>query len=180
MSLSKLEAAASKSSNGTVNLDKIRELRKSKNAAERALKSAQTKKIKSDICDIFQIVFKEVIGGKFTFRKTRWWTQKFPSGKTKRRRVEGDRDAIWNAYSLIKQRYDIDDKGIFRQYIAYAITLALSEGLDTTSRIFGFVVSEKVIDGFYLREKKRMAQTFKNQNIVDMKQRHAELFSDED
>lgn len=161
-----------------VNLDKMREIADDKKARRQRTieKAVETKRRKKEIVSIFTRIYKELIGAEYELRKARFRSRR-TNGAVERYRIDSDADCIWKLYQRIINQYNgsVDD---YKIYIRHAIVKAVGlEFIETIPQFFGFVVSDKVLDDFFFKQRKRAAShRATNENVMEMSSKHARLF----
>ena len=162
-----------------VDLDKIRKLREAPDTRRKeALKKAtETKRKQKEVEEIFKQAFRDAFKAEYEMRKSGWRSYKHPSGKVKHRRINSDRVRLYEMYRKVVEKYNSDDM-LFRSYLSYAFKISSERDyVRTPIQVFGFVLSEKVFEGFFFEKKKdSFSATQRNATVTHMEERHARLF----
>jgi len=172
----KIEKATTKA--GCVDLNKIRQMIE-QDKIEKEKQNEKRKETKSKYNEIFSLFkdqYEEYFNAKFIANTNqRIVSYKNSDGKLIRRKYKTDRARFIEFYIHILNRYNINNDEL-KEYFKYAFKLSLREYEFTEqNKIFGVVISEKIADKYFLKQRKE--KITKRDNMT-LRERHKNLFND--
>jgi hypothetical protein len=167
------------SSNGSVDLDKIRKvkLRREGERRERAKLALKTRHENEIIFDLFQREYKKYFGVEFVpFKQNRIVSYKDASGNLIRRRFKTDYNRFLEFYFDIRKQFTVNAE-ILVEYFRYAFNRALNEfQFNKQTKIFGLVLSREIANEYFMTLAKKQIRQQKRNKREEQRQRHAHLF----
>lgn len=157
------------------NVVDMEQIRKMKNARPKSVeKAVQTKKMKKEIVQLFLDVYQEECGMPFKLRPAR-----FRRTKKKTIRIDPDAQRIWMLYKKLVKDYSVDSDG-FKEYLHDIIQTAINTNyVDTPASMFGFVVSDTVVENYFFKKNKssKSISNKANQKMNRMADKYAKLLN---
>jgi len=170
--ITKKDIDAATEKNGTVNLSKIRQA-KNRNKNEKNRRSMDTRKRNQEIFDVFVSVYKEFTGTVYVANKHHRIISYCDSkGELRTRRYKTDYTRLVEFYNKIDVKYNINIDE-FKEYIKHALRISIVEFEHTQrNHIFGFVVSEKIAEKYFMRKRRKESSKKEKDNLRDRHRRY--------
>ena len=166
---------------GVVDLSKVRKA-KEKHKEERIAQTASMRKTlarKRNIATYFTDLYKEIIGGKYDLRPSRFVKRKI-RGKNAYRgtTVNSDMERLWAIFHYVQTRYD-GSVSEYKEYLEYIFDKLMDIGKVSKRSIIGYIENKERIDEFFFEVRRQNRLARKANDVRRRAETHSKYFDDE-
>lgn len=166
--------------NGSVDLSKIRSIKNRRVGERKAItaRASETRKKHKELFNNFIVIYKKFMGVEFIANnRNRIISYRNSEGKLIRSHRKTDLAKLIEFYEGLNNRYKISFED-FKNYILHSMKIAVVElEFVKQNQIFGFVMSDKVADKYFVRLKRKEVR--KESKKYD-RTRHLKYFRNKD
>lgn len=177
MGLQYKDLKAATVNNNVIDINKVRDsiAKRKRERSEIAHRAVDTRRTKKRIADHFKTAYSEILGGQYEFHAERFVSYR-TGDNVQRKKLKPDINRLWDAYLYIDDKFG-GTVADFEEYLKYALTMALESAVDKTTKLVGFVTSDKLIDRYFLNLTAKKVRNKRNDEIKHRAQSQSRLFA---